>query len=206
MKILISILLTFLSSFNNTNELKHYRIPITEIPQLQKKQNEGQNNSQYNVEIYPFVNDVNFNVIGNVSESNLILYRKEYLSLPPVLKNSISKISITSIDLNSYCGISSSYKVKGCAISISNEIYLDEIYRYGDLLHESIHTFSYQNDRVDSSAFMEAYGIEGNRISVQNGNIHNQYEYFVSAYLIFMSNPLRLNNLCPLTYQYFLTC
>lgn len=142
-------------------------------------------------------------VVKNVLHSQIKLYENEYYSLPSQLKNSISKISITSDNLNSVCGVTSPYKVKGCARSEFNDILLDETYRYGDLLHESIHLYSYQNNRVFSDEFYTIYNEEGNRIAVQNGNTHNIYEYYVSAYLLYMNDVGYLSRVAPKTKSYF---
>lgn len=142
-------------------------------------------------------------VVKNVLHSQIKLYENEYYSLPSQLKNSISKITITSDNLNSVCGITSAYKVKGCARSEFNDILLDETYRYGDLLHESIHLYSYQNNRVLSDEFNTIYNEEGNRIAVQNGNTHNIYEYYVSAYLLYMNDIGYLSRVAPKTKSYF---
>lgn len=142
-------------------------------------------------------------VVKNVLHSQIKLYENEYYSLPSQLKNSISKITITSDNLNSVCGITSAYKVKGCARSEFNDILLDETYRYGDLLHESIHLYSYQNYRVFSDEFNTIYNEEGNRIAVQNGNTHNIYEYYVSAYLLYMNDVGYLSRVAPKTKSYF---
>lgn len=141
----------------------------------------------------------------NVLDSQLTLYRNEYYSLPSQLKNSITQITITSDDLRSVCGINSIYKVKGCARSEYNDLFLDSSYRYGDLLHESIHLYSYQNDRVFSETFYSIYLEEGKHIAVQNGNTHNVYEYYVSAYLLYLSNPDYLVKLAPKTMGYFVS-
>lgn len=142
-------------------------------------------------------------VVKNVLHSQIKLYENEYYSLPSQLKNSISKITITSDNLNSVCGVMSPYKVKGCARSEFNDILLDETYRYGDLLHESIHLYSYQNNRVFSDEFYTIYNEEGNRITVQNGNTHNIYEYYVSAYLLYMNDVGYLSRVAPKTKSYF---
>lgn len=142
-------------------------------------------------------------VVKNVLHSQIKLYENEYYSLPSQLKNSISKITITSDNLNSVCGITSAYKVKGCARSEFNDILLDETYRYGDLLHESIHLYSYQKNRVFSDEFNTIYNEEGNRIAVQNGNTHNIYEYYVSAYLLYMNDIGYLSRVAPKTKSYF---
>lgn len=142
-------------------------------------------------------------VVKNVLHSQIKLYENEYYSLPSQLKNSISKISITSDNLNSVCGVTSPYKVKGCARSEFNDILLDETYRYGDLLHESIHLYSYQNNRVFSDEFYTIYNEEGNRIAVQNGNTHNIYEYYVSAYLLYMNDVGYISRVAPKTKSYF---
>lgn len=142
-------------------------------------------------------------VVKNVLHSQIKLYENEYYSLPSQLKNSISKITITSDNLNSVCGVTSPYKVKGCARSEFNDILLDETYRYGDLLHESIHLYSYQNNRVFSDEFYTIYNEEGNRITVQNGNTHNIYEYYVSAYLLYMNDVGYLSKVAPKTKSYF---
>lgn len=142
-------------------------------------------------------------VVKNVLHSQIKLYENEYYSLPSQLKNSISKITITSDNLNSVCGVTSAYKVKGCARSEFNDILLDETYRYGDLLHESIHLYSYQNYRVFSDEFNTIYNEEGNRIAVQNGNTHNIYEYYVSAYLLYMNDVGYLSRVAPKTKSYF---
>lgn len=142
-------------------------------------------------------------VVKNVLHSQIKLYENEYYSLPSQLKNSISKITITSDNLNSVCGVTSPYKVKGCARSEFNDILLDETYRYGDLLHESIHLYSYQNNRVFSDEFYTIYNEEGNRITVQNGNTHNIYEYYVSAYLLYMNDVGYLSRVAPKTKSYF---
>lgn len=142
-------------------------------------------------------------VVKNVLHSQIKLYENEYYSLPSQLKNSISKISITSDNLNSVCGVTSPYKVKGCARSEFNDILLDETYRYGDLLHESIHLYSYQNNRVFSDEFYTIYNEEGNRIAVQNGNTHNIYEYYVSTYLLYMNDVGYLSRVAPKTKSYF---
>lgn len=142
-------------------------------------------------------------VVKNVLHSQIKLYEDEYYSLPSQLKNSISKITITSDNLNSVCGVTSPYKVKGCARSEFNDILLDETYRYGDLLHESIHLYSYQNNRVFSDEFYIIYNEEGNRIVVQNGNTHNIYEYYVSAYLLYMNDVGYLSRVAPKTKSYF---
>lgn len=142
-------------------------------------------------------------VVKNALHSQIKLYENEYYSLPSQLKNSISKISITSDNLNSVCGVTSPYKVKGCARSEFNDILLDETYRYGDLLHESIHLYSYQNNRVFSDEFYTIYNEEGNRIAVQNGNTHNIYEYYVSAYLLYMNDIGYLSRVAPKTKSYF---
>lgn len=142
-------------------------------------------------------------LVKNVLHSQIKLYENEYYSLPSQLKNSISKITITSDNLNSVCGVTSPYKVKGCARSEFNDILLDETYRYGDLLHESIHLYSYQNNRVFSDEFYTIYNEEGNRITVQNGNTHNIYEYYVSAYLLYMNDVGYLSRVAPKTKSYF---
>lgn len=142
-------------------------------------------------------------VVKNVLHSQIKLYENEYYSLPSQLKNSISKITITSENLNSVCGVTSAYKVKGCARSEFNDILLDETYRYGDLLHESIHLYSYQKNRVFSDEFNTIYNEEGNRIAVQNGNTHNIYEYYVSAYLLYMNDIGYLSKVAPKTKSYF---
>lgn len=142
-------------------------------------------------------------LVKNVLHSQIKLYENEYYSLPSQLKNSISKITITSDNLNSVCGVTSPYKVKGCARSEFNDILLDETYRYGDLLHESIHLYSYQNNRVFSDEFYTIYYEEGNRITVQNGNTHNIYEYYVSAYLLYMNDVGYLSRVAPKTKSYF---
>lgn len=142
-------------------------------------------------------------VVKNVLHSQIKLYENEYYSLPSQLKNSISKITITSDNLNSVCGVTSQYKVKGCARSEFNDILLDETYRYGDLLHESIHLYSYQNNRVFSDELYTIYNEEGNRIAVQNGNTHNIYEYYVSAYLLYMNDVGYLSRVAPKTKSYF---
>lgn len=141
--------------------------------------------------------------VKNVLESQIKLYENEYYTLPSQLKNSISKITITSDNLNSICGVTSAYKVKGCARSEFNDILLDETYRYGDLLHESIHLYSYQNNRVFSDEFNTIYNEEGYRIAVQNGNTHNIYEYYVSAYLLYLNDDSYLNRVAPKTKSYF---
>lgn len=141
--------------------------------------------------------------VKNVLHSQIKLYENEYYSLPTQLKNSISKITITSDNLNSICGITSAYKVKGCARSEYHDILLDEIYRYGDLVHESIHLYSYQNNRVFSDEFNTIYNEEGSRIAVQNGNTHNIYEYYVSAYLLYMNDVGYLSRVAPKTKHYF---
>ncbi|MDD3049152.1 MAG: hypothetical protein PHQ89_04155 [Bacilli bacterium] len=143
--------------------------------------------------------------VKNVLDSQLTLYRNEYYSLPQQLKNSISQITITADDLNSVCNISSNYKVKGCARSEYNDLLLDESYRYGDLLHESIHLYSYQNDRVFSETFYAIYLEEGEHIAVQNGNTHNVYEYYVSAYLLYLNNPDELARRAYKTLRYFMS-
>lgn len=141
--------------------------------------------------------------IENVMFSQVKLYENEYYSLPSQLKNSISKITITNENLNSVCGIVSAYKVKGCARSEYNDILLDGSYRYGDLLHESIHLYSYQSNRVFSDEFYTIYNEEGHRIAVQKGNTHNIYEYYVSAYLLYMNDLGYLASVAPKTKAYF---
>lgn len=142
-------------------------------------------------------------VINNVLHSQLTLYEKEYYSLPLPLKNSINKITITSKNLNSACGINSAHKVKGCARSEFNDILLDETYRYGDLLHECIHLYSYLNNRVFSNEFASIYQEEGSKMVVQVGNTHNIYEFYVSAYLLYLQNPNYLARIAPKCKSYF---
>lgn len=203
MKILTIFIITLLHSLNASNTLQHFKVAF-DPPTFEKRKITNVEN--YQKKASSFVYDVPFNIIGNVSENDLILFRNEYLALPSVLKNSISSITITNQNLGIICGFASPYKVKGCAISDTNEIYLDGVYRQGDLIHESIHAYSYQNDRIDSDAFQMAYAQEGNLIAIQSGNNHNIYEYFVSAYLLYMYDPSSLQIRAPLTYQYFVSC
>lgn len=143
-----------------------------------------------------------FQVEQEVEEASKIAFQKEWDSLPSHLKEGVSSIIIAP-HINSYCGIETPHKVKGCAMSGSNIIYLDKTYRYGDLQHEAIHIYSYINDRVFSEEFANIYEEEGYNIEVQAGNIHTIYEYFVSAYLLYMNDTLSLQSRCPKTYSYF---
>lgn len=144
--------------------------------------------------------------LDGVYEDQLILYENEYYQLPIQLKNSISKIVITQQKLNTVCGVETPYTVKGCARSEFSDMLLDAKYRNGDLLHESIHLYSYQNDRVFSLQFAQIYAIEGHRIAVQTGNTHSIYEYFVSAYLLYLKQTQYLMQVCPETKLYFDHC
>lgn len=155
-----------------------------------------------NESINPVLMPSLFRIESILSESSKQGFLNEWSALESHLKAGIREIVLHS-NINAYCGISTPHKVKGCARSDQNIIYLDSVYRYGDLRHEAIHIYSYQNNRVFSEMFESIYQEEGQRIAVQQGNVHTIYEYFVSAYLLYLDNPSYLQSVCVKTYAYF---
>lgn len=144
-------------------------------------------------------------VIGSLSPANWQNFQNEYYALPAQLKAAISEIIFSSENLSTLCGLNLGAPLKGCSNSDTNQIYLDSIYRYGDLRHEAIHLFSYQTNAVFSDEFAACFNQEGANVNYQEGNYHDIYEYFVQAYILYLDAPRQLSQRCPMTYQYFIS-
>lgn len=205
---------------NNVTE-KEFKVTIKEKPkpkvQVQKNNTSQVTNACKHYTDNVFSEEMDFNrdnrddvhfkntvvfLRGYVDNCVIQSYENEYNSLPNYLTSSPSLIEIYGryIEVNNGIYILGRTQL-GTSVSISGNKY-----HPGVLTHEVIHAYAGAHSLDNTDEWINIYNIEGNNLGKDTAQDNNKYEYFVTAFKLYMSNPSSLQSISPLTYQYFEKC
>ena len=143
-------------------------------------------------------------VVSISNKDNYNNYIDDINSMPEILTDNCNKIIFTNKNLNEKFNLG----FKDCtvfAISFGKDIYVDtNYYNKNVIIHELCHVYDYSNNWIsEKNDFTELYESESSKISVTEGNVQNEYEFFASSGEMYFNNPEKLKSTSYPTYMYF---